>query len=85
MQRMGLVLGGSLDNALVFGDAAPLNEGGLRAPDEPVRHKVLDALGDMALLGHPFVGRLVAERPGHGVVFELVETTLARTDSHEIR
>ena len=57
----------------------------MRAPDEPVRHKALDALGDMALLGHPFVGRLVTERPGHGVVFELVKATLAQADSHEIR
>ena len=84
MQRMGLVRGGTLDNAVVFGDAGPLNQGGLRAPDEPVRHKVLDALGDMALLGHPFVGRLVAERPGHGIVFELVQSVLSHSDSYEI-
>jgi len=85
MQRMGLVRGGTLGNALVFGDAGPLNEGGLRAPDEPVRHKALDALGDMALLGHPFVGRLVAERPGHGIVFELVQATLNQSDAYEIQ
>jgi len=81
MQRMGLVRGGSLENALVFGAAGPLNEGGLRAPDEPVRHKVLDALGDLALLGHPVTGRLVAERPGHGIIFQLMQAVMSDTES----
>jgi UDP-3-O-[3-hydroxymyristoyl] N-acetylglucosamine deacetylase len=84
MQRMGLVRGGSLENALVFGESGPLNEGGLRAPDEPVRHKMLDALGDLALLGHPVCGRLVTERPGHGVIFQLIQAVLADTRSWEI-
>jgi UDP-3-O-[3-hydroxymyristoyl] N-acetylglucosamine deacetylase len=85
MQRMGLVRGGSLDNALVFGEAGPLNEGGLRAPDEPVRHKMLDALGDLALLGHPVCGRLVAERPGHGIIFQLIQTVMEDPESWEIQ
>ena len=85
MQRMGLVRGGSLDNALVFGSDGPLNEGGLRSADEPVRHKMLDALGDLALLGHPICGRLVAERPGHGIVFHLLKTLLADTRAWKIR
>ena len=84
MQRLGLVRGGSLENALVFGEDAPLNEGGLRALDEPVRHKMLDALGDLALLGHPICGRLVAERPGHGIVFQLILAVTSATDSWRI-
>ena len=84
MKRMGLVLGGTLDNALVFGEEGPLNEGGVRRADEPVRHKMLDALGDMALLGGPVHGRLVAERPGHGVIFELMSAVVAQPDSWKL-
>ena len=84
MQRMGLVRGGSLENALVFGDDGPLNEGGLRASDEPVRHKALDAMGDLALFGHRIEGRLVAERPGHGLIVALVQAVLASPDSWQI-
>jgi UDP-3-O-[3-hydroxymyristoyl] N-acetylglucosamine deacetylase len=85
LRRMGLVRGGSLENALVFGEAGPLNVGGLRAGDEPVRHKMLDALGDLALIGHPVCGRLTTERPGHGITFQLVEALLAQKDSWKIR
>ena len=85
MQRMGLVRGGSLDNALVFGDEGPLNKGGLRASDEPVRHKMLDALGDLALIGHPVSGRLTTERPGHGITFQLVQALLSQEDSWKIQ
>jgi UDP-3-O-[3-hydroxymyristoyl] N-acetylglucosamine deacetylase len=84
MQRMGLVRGGSLDNALVFGETGPLNSGGVRRPDEPVRHKVLDALGDLALLGRPVVGRLVAERPGHGVMVGLMRAVMSQPEAWEL-
>jgi len=85
MERMGLVQGGSLDNALVFGDQGPLNPGGLRSPDEPVRHKLLDALGDLALLGHPIEGRLVAELPGHGLIVSLLKAVMDRPECWQIR
>jgi UDP-3-O-[3-hydroxymyristoyl] N-acetylglucosamine deacetylase len=85
MQRMGLVQGGSLDNALVFGDQGPLNPGGLRSPDEPVRHKLLDALGDLALLGHPMEGRLVAELPGHGLIVALLKAVMDRPECWQVR
>lgn len=85
MRRMGLVQGGSLENALVFGEQGPLNPGGLRRPDEPVRHKVLDALGDLALLGHRLEGRLVAEMPGHGLIVSLLKATLDRPECWEIQ
>jgi UDP-3-O-[3-hydroxymyristoyl] N-acetylglucosamine deacetylase len=65
LQKNGLALGGSLDNAVVVGDRTVLNEGGLRFPDEFVRHKVLDLIGDLYLLGAPMVGRVRAWKSGH--------------------
>lgn len=65
MRARGLALGGSLRNAVVFGDEGVVNPEGLRWPDEPARHKTLDALGDLALLGGRLRGRLVASRSGH--------------------
>lgn len=85
MQRMGLGQGGSLDNALVFGDQGPLNPEGLRSPDEPVRHKLFDALGDLALLGHCLQGRLVAEIPGHGLIVSLLKAVMGRPESWRIQ
>jgi UDP-3-O-[3-hydroxymyristoyl] N-acetylglucosamine deacetylase len=85
MQEMGLVQGGSLENALVFGDQGPLNPEGLRSPDEPVRHKLFDALGDLALLGHCLEGRLVAEMPGHGLIVSLLKAVMDRPESWRIQ
>lgn len=85
MQRMGLVQGGSLENALVFGDQGPLNPEGLRSADEPVRHKLFDALGDLALLGHCLEGRLVAEMPGHGLIVSLLKAVMDRPESWRIQ
>ena len=76
LQRQGLALGGSLDNAVVIGESTVLN-GALRFADEFVRHKVLDAIGDLALLGHPLVGRLEAYRAGHAVHVALARQLLA--------
>ncbi len=77
LRRMGLAKGGSLDNAVVFTEDGPLNEGGLRAPDEPARHKALDLLGDLALLGRPLLARVEVERPGHGFTAALARAVLA--------
>ena len=84
MRRMGLVRGGNLENALVFGETGPLNPGGLRRFDEPVRHKMLDVLGDLALLGSAVQGRVIAERPGHGLIVRLIREVVAQTDSWRI-
>lgn len=65
LQSQGLALGGSLDNALVLDDSGLLNPGGLRFPEEFVRHKILDAVGDLALLGLPLVGRVEVSRGSH--------------------
>ena len=76
MRAAGLARGGSLENALVFDDTQLLNEEGLQAPDEPLRHKVLDAVGDLALVGMPLLARLVAQRPGHALHHALLHALL---------
>ncbi len=67
MRRNGLALGGSLDNAVVLDDHGVLNPEGLRRPDEFVRHKVLDFIGDMAMLPHPLEGCFTAVCSGHSL------------------
>jgi UDP-3-O-[3-hydroxymyristoyl] N-acetylglucosamine deacetylase len=71
MRRNGLARGGSLENAIVLGKRGPLN--GLRYPDEFVRHKILDLIGDLALLGRPVVGHLSALNAGHALNLELAK------------
>jgi UDP-3-O-[3-hydroxymyristoyl] N-acetylglucosamine deacetylase len=70
MRKHGLALGGSLDNAIVLGKRGTLN--GLRYRDEFVRHKILDLIGDLALLGRPMHGHVIARNAGHALNFELV-------------
>ncbi|HEX3175302.1 MAG TPA: UDP-3-O-acyl-N-acetylglucosamine deacetylase [Methylomirabilota bacterium] len=70
MRKNGLALGGSLDNAIVVGKRGTLN--GLRYRDEFVRHKILDLIGDLALLGRPIHGHVIARNAGHALNFELV-------------
>jgi UDP-3-O-[3-hydroxymyristoyl] N-acetylglucosamine deacetylase len=65
LQTRGLALGGSLDNAVVLDDSGVMNPGGLRFPEECVRHKILDAVGDLALLGLPLLGRVEVSRGSH--------------------
>jgi UDP-3-O-[3-hydroxymyristoyl] N-acetylglucosamine deacetylase len=65
LRQNGLALGGSLDNAIVLGETSVLNA--LRFEDEFVRHKILDVIGDLALVGHPIIGHLVAHRGGHAL------------------
>ena len=76
LRRNGLALGGSLENAVVIGESGVLNTK-LRFEDEFVRHKVLDAIGDLALLGHPLVGHLEAVRAGHALHAELAQKLMA--------
>jgi UDP-3-O-[3-hydroxymyristoyl] N-acetylglucosamine deacetylase len=79
LQSNGLVRGGSLENAIVLTETGMLNDTSLRFRDEFVRHKMLDLLGDFALIGQPVLGRLVANRAGHALhtrfVAELLEST----------
>jgi UDP-3-O-[3-hydroxymyristoyl] N-acetylglucosamine deacetylase len=76
----GLGKGGSLDNTVVLSERGVLNESGLRFRDEFVRHKILDLIGDLALLGVPFIGHMVAERAGHALHAKLVEQILEQRD-----
>jgi UDP-3-O-[3-hydroxymyristoyl] N-acetylglucosamine deacetylase len=78
--RNGLARGGNLDNTVVMDEYRVLNRDGLRWPDEFVRHKVLDLLGDLALLGMPVEGRLSVERGGHALHQRFVQALLAHPD-----
>ena len=73
LQSRGLARGGSLDNALVLDDTGVMNPGGLRYPEEFVRHKILDVLGDLALLGMPVLGRLEVSRGSHELHQQFVQ------------
>lgn len=72
MQANGLALGGTFTNAVVVDGDRVLSPGGLRHADEPVRHKMLDALGDLALAGGPILGRYVGQRAGHALTNRLL-------------
>lgn len=78
MRKNGLARGGSLENAVVIGETSVLNVEGLRFSDEFVRHKVLDLIGDIYLLGRPVRGRLNAYKSGHGLHYLLVQELLKR-------
>ena len=80
LRRQGLALGGSLENAIVISDTGVLNTG-LRFDDEFVRHKILDVIGDMALVGHPMIGHLVAHRGGHALHTAFAAKILAENDA----
>jgi UDP-3-O-[3-hydroxymyristoyl] N-acetylglucosamine deacetylase len=72
LMSMGLIKGGGLDNAVVFDDEKILNPEGLRRKGEPVRHKILDAIGDTYLAGAPIIGRFVCEKGGHALTNALL-------------
>jgi UDP-3-O-[3-hydroxymyristoyl] N-acetylglucosamine deacetylase len=84
MQAMGLAKGGSLENAIVVDDFSILNPEGLRFPDEFARHKVLDAIGDLALFGMPVLGALTAVKSGHAMNQALVKKVLADPAAHRV-
>ena len=81
LRAHGLARGGSLENVIVIGRNRILNQEGLRFPDECLRHKVLDLLGDLALLGMPFVGHVQAWCSGHALNLRLARTLLAQSRS----
>jgi UDP-3-O-[3-hydroxymyristoyl] N-acetylglucosamine deacetylase len=80
----GLARGGSLDNAVVVDDFNILNPEGLRYPDEFVRHKILDAMGDLSLFGMPVIGQLTAIKSGHSLNQQLVRKALSERDACEV-
>jgi len=83
MRQQGLALGGSLDNAIVVNGSTVMNRGGLRFEDEFARHKVLDALGDLALAGAPLLARFVGVRSGHALNNRLLHALFADSSAWE--
>lgn len=85
LRNQGLALGGSLDNAIVMDEYRVLNNDGLRYDDELVKHKVLDAVGDLYMLGHPLIGAFSAYRSGHALNNKLVRALLADAAAWEFK
>jgi UDP-3-O-[3-hydroxymyristoyl] N-acetylglucosamine deacetylase len=83
LREQGLILGGSFDNAIVLDEYRVLNSDGLRYDNELVRHKVLDAIGDLYLLGHPLIGAYTAYKTGHGLNNLLLRALLAQRHAWE--
>ena len=83
LRQRGLALGGSLDNAIVLGETGVLNNA-LRFEDEFVRHKILDAIGDLSLVGYPVIGHLVAHRAGHALHTAFAARILEQVDAWKI-
>ena len=84
MRSKGLALGGSYENAVVVDGKDVLSPGGLRHSDEPVRHKMLDALGDIALAGYPILGHYIGHRAGHGITHGLLKSLFSDSENFEI-
>jgi UDP-3-O-[3-hydroxymyristoyl] N-acetylglucosamine deacetylase len=84
MRSAGLALGGSLQNAIVLDETRVLNAEGLRYDNEFVKHKVLDAIGDLYLLGYPLIGQYTAFKPGHALNNAVSRALLARADAWEL-
>lgn len=81
LKASGLALGGSPENAIVIDENGVMNEEGLRYPDELVRHKVLDSLGDLYLMGAPLIGHFISSKGGHALTHKLVTKLLSDTES----
>jgi UDP-3-O-[3-hydroxymyristoyl] N-acetylglucosamine deacetylase len=83
MRAHNLALGGNLDNAIVLDESKVLNEDGLRSEDEFVKHKILDAIGDLYLLGHSLIGEFSGFKSGHGLNNRLLRSLLADPEAWE--
>jgi UDP-3-O-[3-hydroxymyristoyl] N-acetylglucosamine deacetylase len=84
MRDMGLIRGATLDSAVCFDREHVLNPRGLRFADEPCRHKVLDLIGDLALIGRPLLGHVIAERAGHAMHAALVSRIMSDPSLYEV-
>jgi len=84
LRAAGLARGGSMENAIVIGDGRVLNRDGLRFPDEFVRHKILDALGDLYLAGAPLIGHFSGTRSGHAINRQALEALFADRSAYRI-
>ncbi|ASY38221.1 UDP-3-O-acyl-N-acetylglucosamine deacetylase [Taylorella equigenitalis] len=84
LRGVGLARGGSLDNAIVMDEYRILNSEGLRYEDEFVKHKILDAIGDLYLFGHPLLAKYTAHKSGHGLNNKLVRAVLDDSENYEV-
>ena len=84
MRDMGLIRGATLENAICFSPNGAMNPGGLRFADECCRHKALDLIGDLALLGRPLLGHVIAERAGHAMHTALVSKIMSDPSLYEV-
>ncbi len=84
LRNLGLALGGNLDNAIVMDEYRILNSDGLRYDDEFVKHKVLDAIGDLYVIGHPIIGEYQAYRSGHSLNNQLIRALVSDPTAFEI-
>ena len=84
LRKRRLILGGSMENAVVVGDNSILNEDGLRYEDEFVKHKILDAIGDLYLLGYSLIGAFHGHKSGHELNNRLLKKVLSDTSAWEL-
>ena len=84
MRSRGLTLGGSMDNAIVVDDYRVLNSDGLRYDDEFAKHKILDAIGDMQVAGHPLLAAYTSFKGGHALNNKLLRALLADSEAYEL-
>jgi UDP-3-O-[3-hydroxymyristoyl] N-acetylglucosamine deacetylase len=84
IKKNNLAKGSSLDNAVVFDDFKVMNDGGVRYPEEPLKHKILDVIGDLYMLGYPILGELNAHKSGHSLNYQLLRTVLQDESAYEI-
>jgi UDP-3-O-[3-hydroxymyristoyl] N-acetylglucosamine deacetylase len=84
LRTNGLAKGGSLDNAIILGENGVLNSSGLRFKDEFVRHKVLDSIGDLSLLGFPIYGHIISNRSGHSTNVKFLKKLLSMPESWDV-
>lgn len=84
LQANGFAKGGSFDNAIILGDKEILNPSGLRFPDEFVRHKILDLIGDLSLIGYPIYGHIIANKSGHTTNLKFLKKLIAHPECWEL-
>lgn len=84
LRNMGLIRGASLENAVCFNEDSVMNPEGMRFPDECCRHKALDLIGDLALIGKPLLGHVIAERAGHAMHVALVAKIMSDPTLYEV-
>ena len=84
IKKANLARGSSMDNAIVFDDFKVMNDDGVRYPEEPLRHKILDIIGDLYLSGYPVIGEVTAYKSGHSLNHKMLTALLQNPQAYEI-